>query len=89
MELIKLGRGGVQGQGGGQRLMNRKVVNENIVLATCQDKYSEKVTPRDLSGTSRHLSGTFRDFWGPLRAFSDLQGPLETFQGPLRSFRDL
>ena len=27
--------------GGGQRLMNRKAVNESIVLATCQDKYSE------------------------------------------------
>ena len=26
--------------GGGQRLMSKTVVNEDIVLATCQDKYS-------------------------------------------------
>ena len=37
---MKLGGGGVQGQEG-QRLMSRIAVNEDIMLATCQDKYSK------------------------------------------------
>ena len=39
---IKLGTGGVQGQGKGQRLIGIKEVNGCIVLATCQSKIYEK-----------------------------------------------
>ena len=30
------------GGGGGQRLMSKTAVSEDIGLATCQDKYSDK-----------------------------------------------
>ena len=38
----KLGTGGVQGQGKGQRLMGIKAVNDYTGLATCQSKIYEK-----------------------------------------------
>ena len=38
----KLGGGGVQGQGKGQRLMSNIAVNDYIWLATCQGRIYEK-----------------------------------------------
>ena len=40
---IKTRKGWCPRTGGGQRLMNRKAVNEDIVLATCQDKFGFKI----------------------------------------------
>ena len=45
--IITTRKGWCPRTGRGQRLMIRIAVNEDIVLATCQDKYSKKVTPRE------------------------------------------
>ena len=41
-DIYKLGGGGVQGQGKGQRLMSNIEVNDYIWLATCQGRIYEK-----------------------------------------------
>ena len=41
----KLGGGGVQGQGEGQRLMSNIAVNDYIWWATCQGRIFEKYPP--------------------------------------------
>ena len=41
IQRVETRKGWCPRTGGGQRLMIRKAVNEDIVLATCQDKYSE------------------------------------------------
>ena len=45
LEKMRLGTGGVQGQGKGQRLLGIKAVNNSIGLATCHGKIYEKYPP--------------------------------------------
>ena len=43
--MLRLGGGGVQGQGKGKRLMGIKAVDDYIGLATCQSRIYEKKPP--------------------------------------------